>query len=158
MSSVSPWVDWTTGWLSWNASWPRWRLSCKHRDLIEAAASTTRHIVDLVSQFPSVHDRVPQVELGDAIALCGHDSLMWEYVLPDAPEKRRKLTRKMWHSIRHTPDETKAKARCGDLLLVIGETGGLGERVRTGEEVKDALRQHKVPMDSHRWYVEIREE
>lgn len=95
--------------------------------------------------------------LDDAIKLCEHDPTMWEYGLPEAPEKGRKLTRKgerfvldkygsvVWLTMmdhlsvtfyQAYADKAKTKARCVDLLLGIGEIGSLGERHRTGEEVK----------------------
>ncbi|OQE16569.1 hypothetical protein PENFLA_c027G02582 [Penicillium flavigenum] len=151
----------------------------KHAELIESIAGTTTHIRDILKRFSHVHSRVPQVELDDAIKLCEHDPMMWAYVLPEAPEKGRKLTRKgerfvlekyggvVWLTMmdhlsvpfyQAYADKAKTKARCADLLLGIGETGGLGERHRTGEEVKGALVQHEVPIEPYNWYVDIREE
>jgi aspartyl/asparaginyl-tRNA synthetase len=54
-------------------------------------------------------------------------------------------------------DDTKLEARCGDLLMGIGEMGGLRERHQISQDVEDALLHHQVPLEPYRWYMDIRE-
>jgi aspartyl/asparaginyl-tRNA synthetase len=53
-------------------------------------------------------------------------------------------------------DQDRLKARYGDLLMGIGEMGGLGERHTTVAQVKEALLQHQVPLETYQWYMDIR--
>ena len=54
-------------------------------------------------------------------------------------------------------NETKTSAQCRDLLMGIGEIGGLGERHKTAEDVKAAPSQHEVPLELYQWCVDLRD-
>ena len=150
----------------------------KHGRLIKSIAGHTSHISNIVAFAKNPVARFPKVTLEEALEICGHDSDAWEFAVPEAPEKGRKLTRRgermvmakyggaVWLTMmdhlsvpfyQAYADKGKKKARCGDLLMGIGELGGLGERHTTSKEVESALLQHEVPLESYQWYMDIRE-
>lgn len=117
--------------------------------------------------------------LCEAIQLLSETEGTWEYVLPGNQDKGKKLTRTgeralmdryggiVWLTyIDHLSvpfyqayaDDECTKARCADLLMGIGETGGLGERHITPEQATCALQQHEIPAESYQWYIDIRRE
>ncbi|TAQ84193.1 hypothetical protein B7494_g7493 [Chlorociboria aeruginascens] len=153
-------------------------LMRKHSDLIQSIAGDISHISNLLQYVRPPGTRLPVVDFDEAMNICGNDPEAWEYVVEDAPEKGKKLTRKgeravmaqhggaVWLTMMNHlsvpfyqaySDGTKLKARCGDLLMGIGEMGGLGERHQTSQDVEDALLHHQVPLESYRWYMDIRE-
>jgi asparaginyl-tRNA synthetase len=54
-------------------------------------------------------------------------------------------------------DEDGVHARNADLLLGLGETIGCGERHRSGEQVRAALRAHRVGHSDYEWYVRMKD-
>ena len=54
-------------------------------------------------------------------------------------------------------DDTMRSARCGDLLMGIGETVGAGERHAGVEDLLKALNQHGVDRAPYEWYARMRE-
>lgn len=49
------------------------------------------------------------------------------------------------------------RARNADLLFGIGEVVGAGERVRTGDDTRAALRRHGVDADPYEWYARMKD-
>lgn len=150
----------------------------KHSSLIESIAGDTSHITDLIDFAKTPGIRFPRVTFEEAMTICGDDKDAWEYVVPEAPALGKKLTRKgeravmkkhggvAWlTNMNHLSvpfyqaysDKEHNYAQCGDLLMGIGEMGGLGERHRTAEDVKAALAQHGVPQETYQWYIDLRE-
>ena len=66
----------------------------KHGRLIKSIAGDTSHISNLVAFAKNPVARFPKVTLEEALEICGHDSDAWEFAVPEAPEKGRKLTRR----------------------------------------------------------------
>lgn len=54
-------------------------------------------------------------------------------------------------------DKEMKTASNADLLMGIGETVGLGERHSTGNEIRKALRLHKVSARSYAWYIQMKD-
>lgn len=54
-------------------------------------------------------------------------------------------------------DKRMKTASNADLLMGIGETVGLGERHSTGNEIKKALKLHKVSARSYAWYIQMKD-
>jgi L-asparaginase / beta-aspartyl-peptidase len=120
----------------------------KSRQVIESIVEDTSHIQELLNHSSS-DTAFPRVTLEEAIRILSGTNGTWEFVLPDNPEKGKKLTRRgeralmeqyggiVW--VTHMDhlsvpfyqayaDDSCTKARCADLLIGIGEAGGLGER------------------------------
>ncbi|KAG8529041.1 uncharacterized protein KY384_005675 [Bacidia gigantensis] len=150
----------------------------KHRSLITSIAGDTSHITDLLDFAASPGVRFPRMTFAEAMEICGADTEAWEYVVPEAPALGKKLTRKgeraimkqhggvVWlTNMSHLSvpfyqaysDKEHKNALCGDLLMGIGEMGGLGERHKTADDVKAALTQHGVPLDTYKWYIDLRD-
>lgn len=51
----------------------------------------------------------------------------------------------------------KKYANNADLLLGIGETVGAGERHCNGDDVREALKLHKVSEEEYEWYIEMKD-
>ena len=54
-------------------------------------------------------------------------------------------------------DKEMKTASNADLLMGIGETVGLGERHSTGNEIRKALKLHKVSARSYAWYIQMKD-
>lgn len=149
----------------------------KHSPLIKEIAGTTAHIEAMLSSFNPAKG-FPQVSLDDAIAEMP-DTSCWEYAEASDHSLGRKLTRygeriliaryggfvwltEMDHlSVpfyqAYVDGTDKSKAKAADLLMGLGETLGLGERHETAMQAAEALDHHTVPIESYRWYLDIRD-
>ena len=149
----------------------------KHGSLIASIAGDTSHITDLLDFAKALGVRFPRMTFEEAMTICGDDEDAWEYVVPEAPALGKKLTRKGERAVmkRHGgvswltnmthlsvpfyqayTDKEHNHAQCADLLMGIGEMGGLGERHQTAENVKSALTQHGIPLETYQWYIDLR--
>jgi beta-aspartyl-peptidase (threonine type) len=150
----------------------------KHQELVKTMAGTTDHLVALVELYQSHGGKFPQISVNDALDLPMMDGDCWKYALASDPSRGRALTRHgelkliehfggaVWLTeMDHLSvpfyqafvDETRAKARCADLLLGPGEVLGLGERHVLAKDVRTALGLHEVAEDAYAWYVKMRE-
>jgi aspartyl/asparaginyl-tRNA synthetase len=53
--------------------------------------------------------------------------------------------------------DAQGRAECADLLLGVGEVVGCGARHVGGDEVREALRTHRIDPSEYQWYVEMKE-
>uniref|UniRef100_A0A3P9M1Q0 Isoaspartyl peptidase/L-asparaginase n=1 Tax=Oryzias latipes TaxID=8090 RepID=A0A3P9M1Q0_ORYLA len=149
----------------------------KHSDLILSSAGTLTHVTALLSKLQG-NSALPRIPLDQAIPMMpSADCLEW--VQDGQPEFGRKLTRKgervliekyggaVWLTEMdhlgvpfyqaYVEGTKRHKAKAADLLLGLGETVGLGERHSTREMVQEALVHHKVPEESYKWYIDMRQ-
>ncbi|KAJ8345746.1 hypothetical protein SKAU_G00299390 [Synaphobranchus kaupii] len=148
-----------------------------HSNIILNSAGTLSHAKDLLKKLDS-QTSLPQVSLEKAIAMMPSEDC-FEWVQDGQPQFGRKLTRKGERALiekygsavwltemdhlgvpfyqAYVDGSGKQKAKATDLLLGLGETIGLGERHSTSEMVQEALRQHAVPEDSYKWYIDMRQ-
>jgi asparaginyl-tRNA synthetase len=54
-------------------------------------------------------------------------------------------------------NSTEKKAKTADLLFGLGEGIGLGERHETAQQVRKALKLHRIPEQQYKWYTKLRE-
>lgn len=148
-----------------------------HSDMILNTAGTLTHVTAMLSKLNG-KTPIPRVPLDQAIPMMpSADCLEW--VQDGQPQFGRKLTRKgerfliekyggvVWLTEMdhlgvpfyqaYVEGTERRKAKAGDLLLGLGETVGLGERHSTPEMVEEALRQHAVPEQSYKWYINMRQ-
>jgi len=146
-------------------------------DSVQAVAGGTAHLEAFLDHYRSNGGKLPQITLDQALELPGMSTSTWEYAVPSQPEKGRCVTRTGEQQlIKHFggpvwltqmdhlsvpfyqayTNETRAKARCADLLLGNGEVMGLGERHLLAADVAVALEQHCVPAEPYAWYMEMK--
>lgn len=153
----------------------------RHHEAIRTYAGTTAHMTDLLQLFARHGGRFPTVSLDEALALPemeGGEGVLWTYTVADRPECGRSLTRLGEQTLiaryggacwvvemdhlgvpfyqAYTDTSDRNKARCGDLLLGLGEVVGCGNRHTTAEEALAALKQHCVDPNDYAWYVDMR--
>ncbi|KAK2591332.1 hypothetical protein QQS21_010985 [Conoideocrella luteorostrata] len=148
-----------------------------HASEIKAYAGTTSHLESLLALFRNNGNQFPTINLDDALNLPEMKSDMWQYAVDGQPQFGRCLTRKgermliekfggaCWlMEMDHLSvpfyqsyvGDGLNKAKCGDLLLGLGEVVGCGERHRTKEEALQALDQHEVSPLDYAWYLDMR--
>ncbi|KAL0992483.1 hypothetical protein UPYG_G00093910 [Umbra pygmaea] len=149
----------------------------KHSNIIMNAAGTLLHIQNLLKRLVGGAP-LPRVTLDQAIPMMPSSDCL-EWVKDGQPKFGRKLTRKgervliekyggaVWLTEMdhlavpfyqaYVEGSGRSKAKAADLLLGLGETLGLGERHSNPEMVQQALRQHAVPEESYKWYVNMRQ-
>ncbi|PNP43201.1 hypothetical protein TGAMA5MH_05136 [Trichoderma gamsii] len=149
----------------------------EHADAIRAYAGSTSHLDSLIQLYKSNGNAFPTITLDEALALPEMTDDMWKYAVEGEPQFGRSLTRKGERMLiekyggacwllemdhlsvpfyqAYTDDGFK-KARCGDLLLGLGEVVGCGQRHQTEEEALQALAQHEVDPQEYAWYLEMR--
>jgi aspartyl/asparaginyl-tRNA synthetase len=146
---------------------------------LKATAGTTDHIERLLHMMEKNFNRLRSITLDEAVDLPSFKDEYWEWVLPKSPEHGRKVSRAgekflieyfggaVWLTeMDHLSvpfyqafvQDNKAKAKCADLLLGIGETLGLGERHKTKKDIVCALDMHGVAVDAYQWYIDMRDE
>lgn len=148
-----------------------------HSDMILNTAGTLTHVTAMLSKLNG-KTPIPRVPLDQAIPMMpSADCLEW--VQDGQPQFGRKLTRKgerfliekyggvVWLTEMdhlgvpfyqaYVEGTERRKAKAADLLMGLGETVGLGERHSTPEMVEEALRQHAVPEQSYKWYINMRQ-
>lgn len=148
----------------------------KHSAIILSTAGTLAHVTSMLSILNG-KKAVPRIPLDQAIQMMPSDDC-FEWVEDGQPQFGRKLTRKgerfliekcgglVWLTEMdhlgvpfyqaYVEGSERRKAKAADLLFGLGETVGLGERHSTPEMVVEALQQHEVPVNSYRWYIEMR--
>lgn len=148
----------------------------KHSDIILNMAGTLTHATAMLSKLNG-EKGIPRIPLDQAIPMMPSADC-FEWVEDGQPQFGRKLTRKgerfliekygglVWLTEMdhlgvpfyqaYVEGTEQRKAKAADLLLGLGETVGLGERHSTPDMVVEALRQHAVPEDSYRWYIDMR--
>lgn len=148
-----------------------------HGRNIEAYAGTTRHMEDLLRLYREHDNSFPTITLDAALALPEITDDMWQYAVEGEPRYGRSLTRKgeqmliakfggaCWLTemdhlsvpfYQAYTDDSKAKGRCADLLLGMGEVLGCGNRHTTAEQALEALNQHEVNPKEYQWYLDMR--
>lgn len=147
---------------------------------IKASAGTIEHLTDFLDLYQRHDQKIPSITLKEALSLSEMDQTCWRYVVPDNKAHGRTITRTGEQNlIRHfggavwltemdhlsvpfyqayVPSTSRGKARCADLLLGNGEVLGLGERHVSSEEVRVALKQHEVPEEPYKWYLDMRDQ
>lgn len=148
----------------------------KHSAIILSTAGTLAHVTSMLSLLNG-KKAIPRIPLDQAILMMPSDDC-FEWVEDGQPQFGRKLTRKgerfliekcgglVWLTEMdhlgvpfyqaYVEGTEKRKAKAADLLFGLGETVGLGERHSTPEMVVEALQQHEVPVNSYRWYIDMR--
>lgn len=148
----------------------------KHSAIILSTAGTLAHVTSMLSLLNG-KKAIPRIPLDQAILMMPSDDC-FEWVEAGQPQFGRKLTRKgerfliekcgglVWLTEMdhlgvpfyqaYVEGTERRKAKAADLLFGLGETVGLGERHSTPEMVVEALQQHEVPVDSYRWYIDMR--
>ena len=149
-------------------------------DTIEASAGTTEHLTAFLELYRRHDQNLPRTTLDEALSLPEMDQTCWEYVVPNDKAHGRTITRAgerkliehfdgaVWLTeMDHlsvpfyqafVPSTSRGKARCADLLLGNGEVLGLGERHVSSKEVRVALKQHEVPEEPYKWYLNMRDQ
>lgn len=149
----------------------------RHGAQIRACAGTTQHMESLLKLYRANNNAFPTITLDEALALPEITDEMWAYAVDGEPKYGRTLTRKGEHMLikkfggacwllemdhQSVPfyqaytDATKRKARCGDLLIGLGEVVGCGQRHVTADQALEALHQHEVDPASYAWYLDMR--
>jgi len=137
-------------------------------EALEANGRTTEHVTSFVKQ-----ERFPRITMDEAVAHLGSDPDAVHRTADGAPTLTRfgeqrlmaEIAPVLWvtHHYHDTVpfyqafDDDRRLARNADLLLGIGETVGLGERHRTGAEVREALRHHEVSESAYDWYARLKD-
>ncbi|KAI9776605.1 MAG: hypothetical protein M1835_005470 [Candelina submexicana] len=158
---------------TWNVS-----LLATSTNSVRALAGGITHLQAFVDRCRRDDGQLPRITLDQALALPGMDESTWKFAVPSQPDKGRCITRAgELQLIKHFggavwltemdhisvpfyqafTDNTRAKARCADLLLGNEEVLGLGERHLSLLDVSEALKQHAVPAGPYKWYVEMRQ-
>lgn len=149
----------------------------KHSEMILNTAGTLTHVTAMLGKLDG-KTPLPRVPLDQAIPMMPSADCV-EWVQDGQPHFGRKLTRKgervliekyggaVWLTEMdhlgvpfyqaYVEGTGRSKAKAADLLLGLGETVGLGERHSTPEIVQEALRQHAVPEQSYKWYINMRQ-
>ncbi|KAK2036573.1 putative asparaginase like 1 [Colletotrichum somersetense] len=148
-----------------------------HASQIRHYAGSTDHVEILIQLYKKHGNSFPSITLDEALALPEMTSSMWKYAVEGQPEFGRSLTREGERMLikkfggacwllemdhlsvpfyqAHTDDSLK-KARCGDLLIGLGEVVGCGQRHETKDAALEALRQHRVGSEEYSWYLDMR--
>lgn len=149
-------------------------------DTIEASAGTTEHLTAFLELYRQHDQNLPRTTLEETLSLPEMDQTCWDYVVPDDKAHGRTITRAgerkliehfggaVWLTEMdhlsvpfyqaYIPSTSRSKARCADLLLGNREVLGLGERHVSSEEVRVALKQHEVPEEPYKWYLDMRDQ
>ncbi|KAH6616858.1 putative asparaginase like 1 [Boeremia exigua] len=147
-----------------------------HRIEVERIAGTTKHLDDMLDLYQAHGNAFPMITLDDALALPEMTENMWYYAVEGRPQYGRCLSRvgeqmliaKFGGAVWLTEMDHMSvpfyqayagdnrKARCGDLLIGMGEVVGCGNRHETAEQALDALERHEVDPAEYDWYVEMR--
>ncbi|MFJ4706773.1 asparagine synthetase A [Streptomyces anulatus] len=134
---------------------------------IAAAAGGTRHVEDFLHTDTArlTFDEAAQILAGDAASIRSTDG---RREITRHGERRLidKLGPAVWlthYDRRSVPfyqayEGEDGTARNADLLLGPGEILGCGERHVTADQVRGALRDHRVAEDDYAWYVEMKSE
>jgi asparaginyl-tRNA synthetase len=138
-------------------------------DDVRVVAGTSEHLRAMVDAptFPRLTLDEAVAHLGDDPAAVRHDAGGWR-VLTRVGERRLMAEISPFVWVTHFDhlsvpfyqayaDNTHRSALNGDLLFGVGEVIGCGERHVDGAQVRAALRQHEVPEESYRWYVELKD-
>lgn len=152
-----------------------------HGEVIKAHVGSTLHMTSLLELFLRNGNAFPTITLDEALKIpeiANGEGIMWDYAVAERPECGRGLKRKGEQALiakfggavwlvemdhlsvpfyqAYTSPNAKNKARCGDLLLGLGEVVGCGNRHETAEQVLEALEQHGVDHADYSWYVDMR--
>ncbi|XP_076020748.1 uncharacterized protein LOC143011668 [Genypterus blacodes] len=149
----------------------------KHSDVILNSTGSLTHVTAMLNKLDG-KTPLPRIPLDKAIPMMPSADCV-EWVQDGQPHFGRKLTRKgervliekfggaVWLTEMdhlgvpfyqaYVGGTGQSKAKAADLLLGLGETLGLGERHSTPEMAQEALRHHAVPVESYRWYLDMRE-
>jgi asparaginyl-tRNA synthetase len=133
---------------------------------IEAAAGTTWHVEQLLATSSSrvTFDEAEELLEGESGAIRSREG--WREILREGERKLiEKLGPAVWvthYDRRAVPfyqayEDDSRSARNADLLLGPGEIIGCGERHVTGDQVRVALRDHRVSEEEYRWYVDLKD-
>lgn len=149
----------------------------EHATDIQHIAGSIMHLKSLISPYERHGKAFPRIALDQALALPEMESDMWAYVVEGSGSYGRSITRKGEHMLiqkfggavwlvemYHVSvpfcqayiDDTRRKARCGDLLLGLGEVIGCGNRHVSEEEARGALAQHEINPENYKWYLDMR--
>jgi beta-aspartyl-peptidase (threonine type) len=135
-----------------------------HELEIKRIAGTTKHLDDMLDLYQAHGNAFPIITLDDALALPEITQEMWYYAVEGQPQYGRCLTRvgeqmliakyggavwltEMDHMsvpFYQAYADDNRKARCGDLLIGMGEVVGCGNRHVTAEQALEALEQHTL--------------
>lgn len=147
-------------------------------DSVRAVAGGITHLQTFLDCCRSDHGQLPRITLDQALELPGMDDSTWKYAVSSQPDKGRCITRAgelqliehfggaVWLTeMDHVgvpfyqafTDRTHTKAQCADLLLGNGEVLGLGERHISSADVSEALKQHAVPAEPYKWYIQMKQ-
>lgn len=147
-----------------------------HRVEVERIAGTTKHLDDMLDLYQAQDNSFPVITLDDALGLPEITKDMWYYAVEGQPQYGRCLSRvgeqmliaKFGSAVWLTEMDHMSvpfyqayagdnrKARCGDLLIGMGEVVGCGNRHDTAEQALYALEQHEVDPAEYDWYVDMR--
>ncbi|MEU3017496.1 asparagine synthetase A [Nocardiopsis sp. NPDC007018] len=138
----------------------------EHSSLVEDLAGDTKHVEEFLAS-PSARitfDDAAEMLTGEEDVIVQHDG--WRSI---SRKGERLLIERLGPAVwltnfdrLSTPFYQAASpegrgALCADLLLGPGEIIGCGERHTTGDEVRDALHDHRVPPEDYRWYTELKD-
>ena len=140
----------------------------EYKDEIIKIAGTTEHIEKLINL-----KEIPRITFEEAVKMLNDDpkyiehseygfrniTRIGETVLLKKFEGFVWLTNfdKMAVPFYQAQTEDKKYAKNADLLMGIGETVGCGERHKTGDEVRKALKDHNVDGNEYKWYIQMKD-